>query len=181
MTQREPDSQSAPIQRRGRGFRQAGGLVARDVVRASQGRGFAVTRLLTQWREVAGPAVADVALPLRVSYASGGLGATLTLLVRGADAPVVQAQVPQIIERVNACYGYAAISRIVLTQTAPDGFAEGRTPFEPPPHPGPAPEIPADAKRAASATVAPVRDESLRRALEALGANVLSRDATRRE
>lgn len=178
MTQREPSQQAM---RRSRGFRHASGLVARDVARAGEGRGFAVTRLLTQWAEIAGAQVATVALPLRVSYARGGLGATLTLLVRGADAPVVQAQVPQIIARVNACYGYAAISRITLTQTAPDGFAEGQTPFDAPPPATPAIEPDPAVRQAAEETASPVRDEGLRHALEALGENVLSRAKPRRD
>jgi hypothetical protein len=31
--------------------------------------------------------------------------------------------------RVNACYGYNAIARIRITQTAPTGFAEGQAAF----------------------------------------------------
>ena len=36
----------------------------------------------------------------------------MTLLVSSAHAPMIQMQLPQIIEKVNATYGYAAISRI---------------------------------------------------------------------
>ena len=36
-------------------------------------------------------------------------------------------------ERVNAVYGYAAITRIHLTQTAATGFAEGQAEFTPAP------------------------------------------------
>lgn len=34
-------------------------------------------------------------------------------------------QLEQIRAKVNACYGFNAVSRISLTQTAPTGFAEG--------------------------------------------------------
>ena len=50
---------------------------------------------------------------------------------------MVQMQLPKLRERVNACYGYNAISRILLTQTAPTGFAEGQAEFAPAPKPKP--------------------------------------------
>lgn len=163
--------------RRARGFRPAGALVSRDIGRVAESRGFAVSRLLTHWDEIAGPEIAARARPVKVGYGrSGGLGATLTLLVRGADAPMVQVDIPRIIERVNATYGYAAVSRIRLVQTAPTGFAESQAGYEPPrqaPRPDPAVE------RAAHQVADGVRDPELRAALETLARNVLSRSRTR--
>ncbi len=53
------------------------------------------------------------------------MGATLTLLTtRRVGAAVVRCRRTRIRERVNACYGYAAIARIRVTQTARTGFAE---------------------------------------------------------
>ena len=76
-------------------------------------------------------------------------------------------------EKVNAVYGYAAISRILLTQTASTGFAEGQAEFMPAPKAKPAPD-PALQQEAAR-TAAPIRDEGLRVALEALAQNILTR------
>ena len=70
--------------------------------------------------------------PVKVSYAKGGFGATLTLLTTGAYAPMLQAELPKIRNRVNAVYGHNAISHIRITQTAPMGFSEGRAVFEAP-------------------------------------------------
>jgi hypothetical protein len=117
-----------------------------------------------------------------VGYAREGFGATLTLLVAPAAAPVVQMQLPAIREKVNACYGYAAIARIALTQTAPDGFAEGASPFlrappAPPPR-SPDPD-PAAAARIAAATEG-IADPRLRSALEALGRSILTRTTERK-
>jgi hypothetical protein len=80
---------------------------------------------------------------------------------------------PRLRARVNACYGYNAIARIVITQTAPTGFAEGQTPFSPasPPAAAPDPAVKAEAARVA----APIHDDGLRAALETLAGNVLSR------
>ncbi len=157
--------------RRGRGFRQAGSLVESRVRKAGDSRGFAVARLLTHWVEIAGKDIATIARPVEVSYSRGGLGATLTLLTTGAHAPMLQMQEPRLRERINACYGYAAISRIRLTQTAPTGFAEGQAAFGPAPETPPAPE----AARAGAALAEGVADPGLRDALARLGANILAK------
>jgi hypothetical protein len=75
-------------------------------------------------------------------------------------------------EKVNACYGYNAISRIRITQTAADFVdpqpAQGDTAAEP------SSEVAAVARTAASG----VADDTLRTALEALGRNILTRHST---
>jgi hypothetical protein len=83
-------------------------------------------------------------------------------------------ELPRIRDRVNACYGYAAIARITITQTAPTGFAEGQAEFTPAPPPPPAAPDPA-IRAAAAASAGGVQDESLRRALARLAENILNR------
>ena len=165
--------------RRMRGFERASSLVTDRIRTAGEKRGFAVTRLLTHWAEIAGEATARVARPVKIGYGRDGMGATLTLLTTGAAAPMVQMQLPQLRDRVNACYGYNAISRIHLTQTAASGFAEAQAAFAPAadvPDVTPDPQL-TDAARVLSA---PVGDAGLRAALEALAGNVLSRPRTRK-
>ncbi|MCB2093125.1 MAG: DUF721 domain-containing protein [Rhodobacteraceae bacterium] len=164
--------------RRRRGFELASGLLRNQIRSAGETRGFAVSRLLTHWPEIVGQEVAAMARPVKVSYAKGGFGATLTLLTTGASAPILQMQIPAIRERVNACYGYNAISRISVTQTAPTGFAEGQVAFAPAPMTSP-PRDPAIA-RAATALSDGVHDADLRSALAALAEKVLSRPANRK-
>jgi hypothetical protein len=165
--------QGANRSRRMRGFESASGLLREKIRLAGEARGFAVARLLTHWAEVVGDEVAAIARPVKIGYGRGGFGATLTLLTTGAAAPILQMQLPKIRERVNACYGYNAISRVAITQTAPTGFAEGQAAFAPAP---PAPREPAPEIRARAAETAEgISDPSLRAALEALGQNVLSR------
>ena len=130
MSRRKDTSSDQPSPRRRRGFEAAASLLAPRVQRVAEGRGFAVTRLLTNWTEVAGDDIAAVTRPVKVGYGRGGFGATLTLLTTGPMAPMVEMRLPQLRERVNACYGYNAIQRIMLTQTAPDGFAEGQAVFD---------------------------------------------------
>ncbi|MAQ84655.1 DUF721 domain-containing protein [Psychromarinibacter halotolerans] len=165
---------SGKAPRRKRGFERASGLLSTRIREVGEKRGFAVSRVLTHWAEIVGADVAAICRPVNVSYGRGGFGATLTVLTTGAQAPMLEMQKDQIRERVNACYGYTAIARLRITQTAPTGFAEGQAAFAPAPatpKPQPAPEV---RERAAEASAA-VADDSLRRALEALGANVLSR------
>jgi hypothetical protein len=160
--------------RRMRGFERTSGLLSERIRKAGESRGFAVARLLTHWAEIVGEDTARVARPVKVGYAQGGLGATLTVLTTGAQAPMLEMQKDKIRERVNACYGYAAIARVRITQTAPSGFAEGQVGFDPAPPPRPSAPDPAVVETARQ-TAAPVRDVGLRAALEALGQNVLSR------
>ena len=165
--------------RRGGGFSAAGQLVQSRVQAAGRKRGFAVARVLTHWTEVVGPEIAALCQPVKVAYGRGGLGATLTVLARGASGPMVQAQLSVIRDRVNACYGYNAVSKVRITQTAPGGFGEAKSPFGPAPFdPAPtAPQPPDDAaaRRAEDTFARDVTDPGLRAALAGLGARIITR------
>jgi hypothetical protein len=162
--------------RRKRGFERSSSLLQSQIRKAGEARGFAVTRLLTHWEEVVGPETARIARPVEVTYGRGNaIGATLVVLTTGANAPMLEMQKEKIREKVNATYGYAAISRIRITQTAPTGFSEGRADFI---HrkPKAAPKAPDPVLQAkARETTAGVENDELRAALEALAQNVLSR------
>ncbi|MCB1364825.1 MAG: DUF721 domain-containing protein [Rhodobacteraceae bacterium] len=158
-----------------RGFKRTDSVLSEQIRRAGESRGFAVSRLLTHWEEIAGPEIAAVARPVNIGYGKGGFGATLTVLTSGAQAPVLDMQKEKLRERVNAVYGYNAISRVRITQTAPVGFADGQAAFAAPvpdPLPGPDPKIAARAEQAANR----IENDDLRAALERLGRNVLSKN-----
>lgn len=156
-----------------RGFKQTGSLLSDRIRRAGESRGFAVSRVVTHWEEVAGSDIAKIAQPVKISYGRGGLGATLTVLTTGAQAPMLEMQKENLRARVNAAYGYNAISRINITQTAPIGFAEGQAAFAPA---KPSPKPATDPQKSAEIrdSVTPVKDSDLRAALERLGHNVLT-------
>ena len=152
-----------------KGFALTAGLLKQNIRKASESRGFAQSRVLTHWEEIAG---ADM---VEIGYGRGGLGATLTLLTTGANAPLLEMRKEELRERVNAIYGYNAIARIRVTQTAATGFSDGRVAFE---HrakeqarPEPSPETRAEVQRATQG----VGDEGLRAALDRLGANVITK------
>jgi hypothetical protein len=159
--------------RRIRGFEATSGLLKDQIRKVGEQRGFAIARLLTHWPEIAGEDMARITRPVKVGYGREGMGASLTLLTTGPNAPIVEMQKEKLRERVNAVYGYAAISRILITQTAATGFAEGQAEFTPKPKspPTPDPELLAEAAR----TAAPIQNDDLRQALERLGQNILNR------
>lgn len=158
------------VKRRKKGFERASALAAPRIRAGGEARGFAVSRLLTHWAEVVGPDIARSARPVDVKYGRG-FGATLTILTTGAEAPMLEMQKDRIRDRVNACYGYAAVQKIRITQTAASGFAEGRAQFEPAPKQTPKPvPVPPEVRQSAKS----VQDTGLRDALERLGANVIS-------
>lgn len=176
MPPRAPEPPAAPPERRRRGFEQAVSLLQARIRTAGEARGFAVARLLTHWPEIVGAEIARHCRPVKMGYGRDGIGATLTLLVQGAAAPMIQMQRERIREKVNACHGYNAVSRVVLTQTSATGFADGQAEFTATPKAPPAtdPAITARAQTIAG----DVRDEGLRGALELLARNVLSRPRT---
>lgn len=158
-----------------KGFTRTSTLLTKRIRTASESRGFAQSKLLTHWAEIAGPDAAAISRPVEVTYGRGGLGATLTLLTTGAHAPMLEMQKEQLRAKVNSVYGYNAISRVRITQTAATGFEEGQVAFT---H-GPKAETPQrkDPKIAAQAaeTAGPVSDDGLRDALTLLGENILNR------
>ncbi|MGV6804374.1 MAG: DUF721 domain-containing protein [Ruegeria sp.] len=157
-----------------RGFKRTASLLSERIRQAGESRGFAVSRLLTHWADIVGPDIAAIARPVKVGYGKGGFGATLTVLTTGPQAPMLEMQKDRLRDKVNAVYGYSAISRVRITQTAPTGFAEGQANFEHRPKPAkpkPGPEIVAEADK----VTREVNDGDLRAALERLGQNVLSK------
>lgn len=161
------------------GFARTSKLLEERIRKASETRGFSQTRLLTHWPEIAGEQIASMSRPVEISYGRGGFGATLTLLTTGANAPMLEMQKDQIREKVNAVYGYNAIARVRVTQTAASGFADGKVSFqhrETRQDKTPAPEAIAQARQSS----ADIGDDGLRAALERLGANIISNPKTRR-
>ncbi|MFD3190361.1 DUF721 domain-containing protein [Sedimentitalea sp. HM32M-2] len=157
-----------------RGFKRTASVLNERIRRAGESRGFAVSRLLTHWAEIAGPEIAAIAQPVNVGYGRGGFGATLTVLTTGAQAPMLEMQKETLREKVNAVYGYNAISRVRITQTAATGFAEGQAVFAAKPAAEP-PEPDARTLAQAQESVRPIENDDLRAALERLGRNVLSK------
>lgn len=157
-----------------RGFKRTDSLLGDQIRKVGEKRGFAVARLLTHWAETVGEETAAIARPVKIGYGKGGFGATLTVLTTGARAPMLEMQKESIRQKVNAVYGYNAISRIHITQTAPTGFADGQASFQPAP-PKQRREPSARVVEQAAAVADPIENADLRAALEQLARNVLGK------
>lgn len=173
---------AAPPPRRGKGFAAAAEPARKPLSRTVENFGFADPQVLTRWREIVGEDLAARCRPTKVLYGKGrDLAARLLVAADGAAALEVEYRAPQIIERVNAVYGYRHISRLSITQAgAAPGMAEEAEAFD---HARPAVRrgeptaalsATVAAARAAERAAGPVQDDKLRAALGRLGAYVLS-------
>ena len=89
-----------------------------DVGRAAFRRfGFVQSSVVTRWAEIVGDRYARVSAPesIRFPYGERANG-TLTLTVAGAHATMMQHITPEIVERVNRFFGYAAVAKLVIRQ-----------------------------------------------------------------
>lgn len=164
----------APRRSTTKGFKRTATLLGDRIRKVGESRGFAVSRVLTHWAEIVGEDTAAICRPADISYGRGGFGATLSILTTGAQAPMLEMQKEQIRAKVNAVYGYNAISRVRITQTAKTGFAEGQATFLHPPQAAkPNQTDPALSAKAQAATT-DIHNPDLRQALERLGQNVLT-------
>ena len=82
-------------------------------------RGFAISRLISHWHDIVGDTAAwcrpaDIHFP-RGSRNNG----TLKLQITSGRGPQAQAMSAQIIDQVNAAFGYHAVGRITLVQNLP--------------------------------------------------------------
>ncbi|MFP7672180.1 DUF721 domain-containing protein [Marivita sp. S0852] len=157
-----------------KGFKRTSSLLQTQIRKTSESRGFAQSRLLTHWAEIAGDEIASISRPVDIKYGRGGFGATLTLLTTGANAPILEMQKEKLREKVNSVYGYNAISKLRITQTARTGFSDGQVSFEHRPKTPQAEAAPAILPQAKT-LAQDVQDDGLRSALERLASNVYSK------
>ena len=105
--------------------------------------GFSTAALITDWAAVAGAEIASYTMPERLRWPRGAesaegdgmaverRGATLMLRVDPARALDVEYRARQIVERINAYFGYRAVETLRIVQ-APLESSPGRAPSLPP-------------------------------------------------
>jgi hypothetical protein len=153
---------------RRRGAVAVGALVGPVIAPLTAKRGFATADLIAAWPEIVGAAWADITAPERIAWPRGGSEeaepGVLHLRVDGPRAILVQHELPQILERINAFFGYRAVGSVrllqgpVATRKAPAPLAAAAL----------APETEAVLKEQLSA----VEDDRLKAALDRLGRGV---------
>lgn len=81
--------------------------------------GFVQSSVVSRWDEIVGSRYAAVSAPESIRFPVGKKSeGTLELTVEGAHATIIQHVLPEIIERVNRFFGYAAVARIKVRQGA---------------------------------------------------------------
>lgn len=156
--------------------RPIGAYAGRALDPAARARGFASTSILSEWAAIVGEELANFTMPDRVVWprrreeqeaapqnGRRGQGAVLVLRVEGPRAIEVQHRSGQILERVNAYFGYRAVVEMRILQ-APVARKPMRLPLPAPPlDPGALPPS------------AAIEDEGLRAALLRLGSAARAR------
>src|SRR5262245_12894973 len=154
------------------GARAVGSFLPSLTTKALQKYGFSAASLIMDWPAIVGKEFARYTAPERIKWprlaepvededanaSRKRLGAALVLRVDGSKALDVQYRTQQIIERINAYFGYAAVAQLQLIQ-APMPIT---------------PDKPTPRARAEPLTreVAGISDARLRDALARLGAEV---------
>jgi hypothetical protein len=126
--------------------------------------GFVQSSIVSRWPEIVGAKLAGASIPESIRFPLGKKqDGVLTLTVRGAHAPMMQHIAPEIIERVNRFFGYAAIVKVAIRQ----GEVAAPAPRKAPPSIRP---VPVDL----GASLKGIADPELRAVLESLAAGVAS-------
>ena len=148
-----------------RGARTLAEIAAKGIEPALLRRAGLTVKLLGHWSEIAGPELALRSRPLRVKWGrrphwgEAPAPGTLVIACDGGTALTLQHQSEQVIERVNATFGWRAIGKIAIEQR----------PVEAPPAPAPPAALPPDRERRIASAVRTVEHDRLRLALKGLG------------
>ncbi|MEQ1689068.1 MAG: DciA family protein [Sphingopyxis sp.] len=130
--------------------------------------GFVQSAIVTRWSEIVGARLARVTSPVGLRFPHGKKSdGTLHISVAGAHAVVISHVLPDIIERTNRFFGYAAVAQVRLSQgqgarAVPAPIARethSATPVE------------------QNASVRAIKDPELRAVLEGLAQSLANRDA----
>lgn len=79
--------------------------------------GFVQSSVVSRWNEIVGDRYAAMSAPEMIRFPVGKKSdGTLELTVSGAMAPMMQHVTPEIIERVNRFFGYAAVAKVKIRQ-----------------------------------------------------------------
>lgn len=123
-------------------------------------RGLSEARIVTDWSEIVGPMLAEATSPDRLKADSRDAPGVLHIRAAGPVATEVQHLAPQIIERINAYFGYRAVDRLHIVQAPPRTRRRRRR--EPP-------ALDQKTRQAVEGHVSVVPDDALRDALGRLG------------
>ena len=170
---------ASPVRRPQFGPKAVGSFVPRLTRQAFEKYGFSAATLITDWANIVGADLARATAPERLKWPKlvaarttsveeidqGRPGATLVLRVDEGRALDIQYKARQIIERINAYFGYRAVAEIRILQAPVESMRKA----EPVQLAGPVVPPPAE--------VVAVADEGLRTALTRMAAGLGRRAA----
>ena len=133
--------------------------------RAIRKRGFAEPRIVAEWERIVGADLGRLCRPVRLAERSGAL---VIKAGDGATAMRLQHMTIQIVERVNAYFGFRAVGRIQILQ----GVLP-KTRSRPPRRAAPKP-VSADAAARIDEVTDDIGDDALKAALRRLGRAIAS-------
>ena len=140
--------------------------VSRIVKPALGKRGFAEGQMVAQWAEIVGADLARRMMPEKLTFPPGERrDGALRLRVAPGFALEAQHREPQILERLNAFFGYRALARLILVQ--------GPLPADRATAPRRRRDLAASERAALAQRVASIADGELREALTRLGEAVI--------
>jgi len=148
-------------------------LLGPAIADALKARGFATADIIGHWPDIVGARLAEQSQPIKLQWPprpktqvpdSGPQPSTLILRVESAFALEVEMGAAQIIERINAVFGWRCVGKLRIKQ----GPVEHPAPRERPK----VPELAPAAARQLAADLNGIEDQGLKEALERLGRQV---------
>ncbi len=146
---------------------------ARIAGRSFQRKYVALGRIVSNWREIAGPSIADKAQPVKLHYRKSKDGgkptATLEIAASSADSTKMHYQKGLMLERINQIFGEVWITDIKFVAVVANKVA-----FKKPKKP-PTP-LTDEEKKTLSGMVLDIEDDGIKNSLLSLGQGILEKD-----
>ena len=97
-----------------KGLRSLGDSCADRLKRIAPKYGFVHADIIMNWAAICGADIARMATPLRINFPRGqrALGTLVVKLKLASASALLQYSFPQIMDRVNAYFGYKAVSSV---------------------------------------------------------------------
>ena len=97
-------------------MRQLSTMIEPMVAPSARERGFVISRIISHWRDIVGD-LSEWCRPANIQFPRGSRNnGTLKLQIASGRGPQAQAMTQQIIDAVNASFGYRAVDRITIVQ-----------------------------------------------------------------
>ena len=98
-------------------MRQLSTMIEPMVAPSARARGFAISRIISHWHNTVGD-MSEWCRPADIHFPLGSRNnGTLKLQIASGRGPQAQAMTRQIIDAVNALFGYRAVDRITIVQS----------------------------------------------------------------